>query len=80
MTSVERVNEYTKLAKEKEFYKKDDPPEEWPKLGNIEFKDVSFAHADHLPVVLKSINCNIRAYEKVVNYIFKIKLYRSLLY
>lgn len=69
MTSVERVNEYTMLTKEKEYYKEDDPPEDWPKHGHIEFRDVSFAHADQLPDVLKSIKCDIRAHEKVIYYL-----------
>ncbi|EDV27235.1 uncharacterized protein TRIADDRAFT_22762, partial [Trichoplax adhaerens] len=65
MTSVERVDEYTKLPKEKEFYQKDDPKSEWPKFGRIKFEDVSFAHSEHLPLVLKSISCEIKQYEKI---------------
>ncbi|EDV27233.1 uncharacterized protein TRIADDRAFT_54972 [Trichoplax adhaerens] len=65
MTSVERVKEYTKLPKEKDYYKISDLSSDWPKFGKIEFKDVSFAHADHLPYVLKSISCKIKPFEKV---------------
>lgn len=66
MTSVERVDDYTKLPKESEFYKDIDPPTDWPKFGAIKFKNVSFAHYKNLPNVLKSITCEIETFEKVI--------------
>ncbi|EDV27234.1 uncharacterized protein TRIADDRAFT_23227, partial [Trichoplax adhaerens] len=65
MTSVERVDEYTKLQKENKFYKEIDPPTKWPQLGTIKFNNVCFTHYKTLPYVLQSITCEIKKFEKI---------------
>ena len=68
MTSVERVIEYTKLPQEAPK-KYDDasrqpPTKEWPAEGRIRCKDVSFDYGDGVKV-LKNLNCDIAAKEKI---------------
>ena len=60
MTSVERVMTYTKLDSEPGYKVHRLPPEHWPHVGNITFKNVSLTHYPGGPQVLKKINLNIK--------------------
>lgn len=64
MTSVERIIEYSNIENEE---KNIDPkkPEDWPKTGSIEFRDVSYAYDKNLPNVLKNLSLSIESGEKV---------------
>lgn len=42
-----------------------DPPASWPEHGKIEFKDVSLAYREGLPLVLKGVTFEVKAGEKV---------------
>lgn len=67
MTSVERVLQYTKLDKEGPFEslptKK--PDRDWPRNGQISFKNVYLKYSNEDPPVLKNLNVEIKAGEKV---------------
>ena len=41
------------------------PPEEWPHQGRIEMENFELRYRDHLPLVLRDINCAIAVREKV---------------
>lgn len=66
MTSVERIQQYNRIPPEAPSEipeKKPDPS--WPFMGSIEFKNACFAYYDEGPIVLNSLNFEIRAKEKV---------------
>ena len=65
MTSVERVMTYSKLDSEPGYKVKQLPPKNWPRQGNITFQDVSLTYYPGGPQVLKKINVNIKAGEKI---------------
>jgi len=68
MISVERILDYWKLDQEAELESEPDykPPDNWPTNGQITFNNLSMKYSptsDHL--VLKNINCIIKAKEKI---------------
>ncbi|KGK34999.1 hypothetical protein JL09_g5852 [Pichia kudriavzevii] len=65
--SVERVNHYAfDLIQEAPYeIPENDPAEDWPQHGKIEFKDVSMRYRPELPFVLKNINLSVREQEKI---------------
>ena len=65
MTSVERVMTYTKLDSEPGYKVQRLPPENWPREGNIAFKDMSLTYYPGGPQVLKKINLNIKGGTKI---------------
>ena len=64
MTSVERIQEYHKLPEES-WDENKVPPSNWPVHGDIKFIDLSYSYYDGGPSVLKKINLEIKAKEKV---------------
>ena len=67
MTSVDRVDEYSKLEPEGDLESPPDrrPPADWPSQGNIEFRNLSMRYfADEKPV-LNNLNFEIKAGEKI---------------
>ncbi|XP_044176120.1 ATP-binding cassette sub-family C member 4-like isoform X1 [Acropora millepora] len=66
MTSVERVQEYTRLDQETQPNDQTvDVPKDWPKYGIITAEGLYYAHHNTLPYVLRKMNFCIRAQEKV---------------
>lgn len=66
MTSVERVQQYYSLPSEAaEEVEDKKPPPDWPTRGSLKFENVSFAYYEGGPVVLKNLNFEIEAKEKV---------------
>lgn len=67
MTSVERVLEYTTLEKEPSLESEQGkkPPTNWPKNGEIVFKNMYLRYAKDEPPVLKNLNFVIKAKDKV---------------
>ncbi|XP_051154764.1 probable multidrug resistance-associated protein lethal(2)03659 isoform X2 [Leptopilina boulardi] len=67
MTSVERVVEYTKIDVEKclESGPGNRIPNDWPKEGGIEFRNVSLHYNPTKEAVLKNLNFTIQPKEKV---------------
>lgn len=65
--SVERLNHYAfDLVQEAPYeIPENDPPQDWPKYGEIIFKDVSMRYRPELPFVLKNINLSIGKGEKI---------------
>lgn len=67
MNSVERIVVYSELPPEGDLNTPNDPPSSWPSAGAIEFKNVALAYREGLPLVLKDVNFQIKAGEKVGN-------------
>ncbi|XP_050058893.1 ATP-binding cassette sub-family C member 4-like isoform X5 [Aphis gossypii] len=67
MTSFERVLEYTDLPQEANFQSPSEntPPEGWPFLGKIEFRNFNLRYDLDSPYVLKNLNVQIQPMEKV---------------
>lgn len=66
MNSVERVEEYSRIAQEppaivEEFR----PPKYWPREGKIEFKNLSIRYDKNLPLVLRNVSFTVFPQEKV---------------
>ena len=65
MTSVERVMAYTKLDSEPGYKVDRIPPEQWPREGNIIFRNVSLTYFLGGPQALKSIDLDIKGGSKI---------------
>lgn len=66
MNATERVHHYgTRLDVEADFESSSPPEKSWPARGEITFRDVSMAYRQGLPLVLKGLNLNIKAGERV---------------
>ncbi len=65
MTSVERIDEYTRLKKEQINEGKIKPLPNWPERGEIIFDNVSYAYEENLPNVLKNVSFQINPKEKI---------------
>ncbi|XP_063924526.1 ATP-binding cassette sub-family C member 4-like [Zophobas morio] len=65
MTSVERVAEYEDLTVEDINKNEINPPSTWPANGKILFQSVSMRYSPAKPFVLKNINVEFRAGEKI---------------
>lgn len=64
MTSVERIQEYADLVPETDN-KVVEPPKSWPKLGKLEFENVSLKYSEDDPPVLKNLKFVINSKEKI---------------
>ncbi|CAH1736130.1 unnamed protein product [Aphis gossypii] len=67
MTSVERVLEYTNVPQEAELESSQDkkPPKEWPDKGQIVFENFYLRYSLDTAHVLKNLNIQILAMEKI---------------
>lgn len=65
MTSVERVLNYTSIESEPGYSTDTVPDESWPTVGSLTLHDLSLAYFKGATTVLKSININVAAKEKV---------------
>lgn len=65
MNAAERLLEYTTLAPEGDRTTANDPAEEWPTKGRIEFQTIDLAYRKNLPLVLKNVAFDIKEGEKV---------------
>ena len=65
MVSVERVHEYTSIPSETDKYYQSDSIADWPKSGDITFKNVYMKYRPDLPYVLYDLSFEIKAGEKV---------------
>ncbi|KAJ4958376.1 hypothetical protein NE237_025487 [Protea cynaroides] len=66
MISVERILQYSKLASEAPMVIDEcRPPNNWPQIGKICFKKLQIRYAEHLPSVLKDINCTFPGRKKI---------------
>lgn len=75
MVSVERVLQYTKLDKETvDGAKTIENVENWPRHGKITFKNMYLRYTPDDAPILKNLNVEIKAQEKVIiRILFKIK-------
>ncbi|CAK7349265.1 unnamed protein product [Dovyalis caffra] len=66
MISVERVLQYSSIKSEAPLVVEEcRPPNKWPEVGAICFNDLQIRYAEHLPSVLKNINCTFPGRKKV---------------
>lgn len=66
MISIERVLQYSSITSEAPLVLEESrPPNKWPEVGVICFKDLQIRYAEHLPSVLKNINCTFPGRKKV---------------
>lgn len=67
MTSVERLQFYCDLPAEKNFHGSEalEVGDNWPRTGELEFKNVYLKYADHLPFVLKNVSFKIKSGSRV---------------
>lgn len=63
---MERALEYARLPSEApEVLSKHRPKSSWPSQGVVDFKDYSTRYRPGLELVLKNVNLNIKAHEKI---------------
>lgn len=67
MVSVERINEYSVLPSEDAWQKDTDKQisKKWPTDGKVVFQNYSMSYQKNMDLVLKHINLNVKATEKV---------------
>ncbi|KAK2945606.1 Multidrug resistance-associated protein [Blattamonas nauphoetae] len=65
MTSYERIRFYSSKLPQETTKVELTPPEEWPTAGNVRFDSVSFRYRHGLPFVLKDVDFEIKAGEKI---------------
>ncbi|KAA8520388.1 hypothetical protein F0562_014644 [Nyssa sinensis] len=66
MISVERILQYSNIASEAPLVIEDcRPPNNWPEIGTICFRNLQVRYAEHLPSVLKNITCTFPGRKKV---------------
>jgi ATP-binding cassette subfamily C (CFTR/MRP) protein 1 len=66
IVSVERVLEYARLPSEApEVIHRNRPPISWPASGAVSFKNYSTRYREGLDLVLKGVNLDIKAHEKI---------------
>ncbi|KAL4600290.1 hypothetical protein ACB092_11G188100 [Castanea dentata] len=66
MISVERILQYSNITSEAPLViEESKPPNNWPEVGTICFRNLQICYAEHLPLVLKNINCTFPGRKKV---------------
>lgn len=65
IVSVERIKEYQENKQEAAWEKLDSAPKSWPESGAVTFKNYSVRYREGLDLVLKDLNIQIKAGEKV---------------
>ncbi|KAK6234467.1 hypothetical protein QUC31_006873 [Theobroma cacao] len=66
MISVERILQYSNLASESALEIEEcRPPNNWPEVGTICFRNLQIRYAEHLPSVLKNISCTFPGRKKI---------------
>ena len=65
MTSVERIQQYTKLPMEGEWHSDNPPPQNWPAEGRVSLRNVNLSYDKNEPPVLKNLNVTIEPGWKV---------------
>lgn len=66
MISVERILQYSRIKSEAPLLIEDcQPPNNWPEIGSICFKNLQVRYAEHLPSVLRNVTCVIPGRKKV---------------
>ena len=60
MTSAERIDEYSHLPVEPDFYQgTSEPPKNWPTEGRVQFENYKLRYRPELEPVLKGLNLDI---------------------
>ena len=65
IVAVERIKEYTEIENEADWSSENTPPQTWPNLGSVEFKNYGMRYREGLDLVVKAINADIKGGEKI---------------
>ncbi len=65
VVAVERIDEYTSINSEADWFSANKPPEDWPQNGSLQFVEYATRYRPGLDLVLKGIDLNIQKGEKV---------------
>ncbi len=65
VVSVERIDEYTSIDSEADWYSDNKPAEDWPQNGSLQFVEYATRYRPGLDLVLKGIDLNVQKGEKV---------------
>ncbi|XP_022717852.1 putative ABC transporter C family member 15 [Durio zibethinus] len=66
MISVERILQHSNLASESALEMEEcRPPNSWPEVGTICFRNLQIQYAEHLPCVLNNISCTFPGRKKI---------------
>ncbi|KAH7339705.1 P-loop containing nucleoside triphosphate hydrolase protein [Rhizoctonia solani] len=65
MNTVERIVHYRNLEQEPPATLPDDPPQDWPQRGGIDFRNVALRYRDGLPLVLDGLTFDVKPGERV---------------
>ncbi|MQM17651.1 hypothetical protein Taro_050625 [Colocasia esculenta] len=64
--SVERILQYSRIKSEAPLHVEGcRPPDSWPEIGTICFRNLEVRYAEHLPSVLKHITCTFPGKKKI---------------
>ncbi|CAK9250507.1 unnamed protein product, partial [Sphagnum jensenii] len=65
VVAVERIDEYTSINSEADWFSANKPPEDWPQNGSLQFVEYATRYRPGLDLVLKGIDLNIQKGEKI---------------
>ena len=65
VVAVERIDEYSQIESEANWYSDNTPPDEWPPSGSVQFVEYGTRYRQGLDLVLKGIDLNVEKGEKV---------------
>ena len=66
VVAVERIDEYTRVESEAEWYSSNPPKKEWPEEGKVQFVEYGTRYREGLDLVLKRVDLNVEKGEKVL--------------
>lgn len=65
VVAVERIDEYSNIEPEANWYSDNKPPAQWPQNGFVDFVDYATRYREGLDLVLRGINVQVNKGEKV---------------
>lgn len=65
LSAVTRIRQFAKAPSEDQDQAQPDPPESWPALGSVQFKDLAAGYSEDGKPVLTNVDLSINAGEKI---------------
>jgi ABC-type multidrug transport system fused ATPase/permease subunit len=65
LSAVTRIRQFSKAPSEDQDQAQPDPPQSWPALGSVQFKDLAASYSEAGKPVLSGVDLNIKAGEKI---------------